>query len=156
MLGRADAAKLSARAYAAKYNEAKPPAQMDTWTKSLFESAEKGNPVSLVKAIQSGGNIEFHRWYEGATPVIVAAKEGHLECVGVLLGYGASINARDFDGWTALMWASCNGHTSCVMKLLEWQADPLVKDLRGETAGTLALSNEHEGIANLLGGTGTP
>ena len=40
----------------------------------------------------------------GATALMVASDNGHLDVVQALLAKGAEVNARDNDGLTALMW----------------------------------------------------
>ena len=50
------------------------------------------------------------------------------ELVGLLLGAGASIGAKDNAGSTAMHYASQNGHTQMVAALLEASADVYAED----------------------------
>ena len=47
---------------------------------------------------------------DGLTPLLLAAKMGCSEAVGLLIFYRASLDAQDNDGFTALHWAIARGH----------------------------------------------
>jgi hypothetical protein len=54
----------------------------------------------------------------------IAAENGHLDCVGVLLRLGFDVHARDrLDNATALHWAAQEGHLDIVERLLAAGAD---------------------------------
>ena len=55
---------------------------------------------------------------DGWTPLLIASKGGHDECVTLLLERGMSVNRAKVDGWTPIMVASQNGHASTVELLL--------------------------------------
>ena len=48
------------------------------------------------------------------TALMLAAHNGHLKVVDLLLAYGADVNARAADNWTALMQAAHGGHLQVV------------------------------------------
>ncbi|KAE9388107.1 ankyrin [Gymnopus androsaceus JB14] len=52
-----------------------------------------------------------------ATPLIIAAQNGHTEVVHHLLGKGVNVNAQTDDGFTALDFAHKHGHSN-ICKLL--------------------------------------
>ncbi|KAI5081093.1 hypothetical protein GOP47_0004276 [Adiantum capillus-veneris] len=58
----------------------------------------------------------------GRTPLHIAAANGHLECTGVLLDYGADPNTQDFDGSVPLWEAIKGGHASVAQLLWENKA----------------------------------
>jgi ankyrin repeat protein len=61
---------------------------------------------------------------EGKTPYLVlAAKEGHLAVVKLLVGYGAPVNVPDEDGGSALAWSAANGHVGVARFLLKKEAE---------------------------------
>ena len=55
----------------------------------------------------------------GATPLLLACQEGHLEIVQALLAAGANLRARTLRGHAALHYASKNGHLGVVKVLLD-------------------------------------
>ncbi|KAK0135691.1 Ankyrin repeat and SOCS box protein 3 [Merluccius polli] len=58
------------------------------------------------------------------TPLFVAAQYGRHECLEILVGAGADVNAQADDLATPLMLASQEGHERCVEILVEHGADP--------------------------------
>ncbi|MBW8015628.1 MAG: ankyrin repeat domain-containing protein [Planctomycetes bacterium] len=78
---------------------------------------------------------------DGDTPLIYAAGTGSIQCVELLLNYGArsTINVRNQDGNTALHEAvRCHGLPEIIEPLLNYGADPLIKNNKNETAIDLA------------------
>ena len=61
---------------------------------------------------------------DGTTALMLAASDGDLECVKLLLDSGADISAARADGSTALTEAIQRGHKACVDLLLERKASP--------------------------------
>jgi hypothetical protein len=45
---------------------------------------------------------------DGATPLLIASGNGHVECVRVLLGGGAEINQAKVGGAKSMIW-TCGG-----------------------------------------------
>jgi ankyrin repeat protein len=72
------------------------------------------NPA-IVKVLAVKGTVEAI----GATPLYIAAGEGHLAVVKLLLEKGAAIEAKAEDGCTPLSTAAFNGHADVVKLLLE-------------------------------------
>lgn len=61
---------------------------------------------------------------EGTTPLMVAAKAGHVGEVERLITAGAVVDEESRYGWTALMFASWQGHEKVVTALLQAGANP--------------------------------
>lgn len=67
------------------------------------------------------------------TPLLIAAREGHLESVQLLIESGADIDARAADGKDALSLAIYNGNFQVASLLVEQGADVNQTDARGFT-----------------------
>lgn len=86
----------------------------------ILSAAETGNAATLRKFLDRGadwwnvvGNFDNRR------PIHYAARNGHIECIKVLLEYGADIHYKDIKGETAITLAAAGGHAECVRYLLE-------------------------------------
>ncbi len=64
----------------------------------------------------------------GRTLLHVAANHGYEDIVGMLIGWGAEINARAHGGITPLHFAAAGGHTGVIRLLLQAGADRDVRD----------------------------
>ena len=90
----------------------------------VVAAAESGDIASLRKLLDGGAG----RWnvvgdFDSRRPIHYAAKNGHLECIKVLLEYGADIHSADIEYETAITLAAFYGHTECVRYLLEQGAN---------------------------------
>jgi ankyrin repeat protein len=70
----------------------------------------------------------------GLTPLLFAAREGCVACIGVLVNAGADVNATDPEGIGPLLSALINGHYDAAAVLLERGANPNLADGTGRTA----------------------
>lgn len=110
----------------------------------VFAAAHKGD----VKAIEQGNYTRAdinQKFPDGAckdwSPIIVAAAEGHLEMVKLLIAKGADVNATNAFGRTALMFASKYGFLGIVKALLNAHADPNIRPKQGPIAIIAAGAN---------------
>ena len=60
----------------------------------------------------------------GSTPLLVAARQGQLRMVEVLLRFGADPDDGGDKGWSPLFISSAEGHLEIVNILLEYGANP--------------------------------
>ncbi|MEQ1898993.1 MAG: ankyrin repeat domain-containing protein [Vicinamibacterales bacterium] len=58
------------------------------------------------------------------TPLMWAARAGHVDTVKTLLDLGANVNEAKPEGTTSLILAIINNHWELASKLLDWGADP--------------------------------
>ena len=58
------------------------------------------------------------------TPLMWAARAGHIDTVKTLLDLGANVNEAKPEGTTSLLLAIINNHWELASKLLDWGADP--------------------------------
>lgn len=73
-------------------------------------------PLSGAERFHDSGRA-LGRYYRG-TPLMVAAANGQVDLLRVLLARGADIEAHDFYGRTTIVYAAVNGHADCVRLLL--------------------------------------
>lgn len=84
------------------------------------------------------------------TPLVLAATNGMVDIVKILLRHGVSVNNQDGDGWTALKRAADSGHMDIVSHLLKAGADVNVTDNEGWTALMNAAGHVHLDICKTL------
>jgi uncharacterized protein len=93
-----------------------------------------GSATDVNAAITEGAAVD-ERGDLGLTPLQLAALQGKLDVVKVLVNKGANVNARStFNGETALMKAVMTDHREIVRYLLDHGAQVDVKDNNGSTA----------------------
>ena len=81
-------------------------------SKDVYDFARDGDVDELIVALNQGNNST--NWYKnknGNTALHIAAGEGHINIVEILLNRGIDINSKNNDGDTALHWA-CLLYTS--------------------------------------------
>src|ERR1019366_5180647 len=109
----------------------------------LFAAAGRGD-VAAVQALLRTDSTWWNpfakraevnaKMSNGATALMTASQNGHLDVVQALLDKGADVNAKMNDGWTALMYSSDSGHLDVVQALLAKGADVNAKMSNGGTA----------------------
>ncbi|XP_073023039.1 putative E3 ubiquitin-protein ligase XBAT31 isoform X1 [Primulina eburnea] len=91
---------------------------------------------------------------KGATPLHLAARQRHPECVHILLDNGALVSASTggygFAGSNPLHFAARGGSLDCIRELLAWGADRIQRDASGRIPYTIALRHHREACAALL------
>lgn len=123
---------------------------------ALFWAAAHSDEEELVVMIGRAGNVN-HKMKEmdGATPSIVAATEGALECLKLLLATsGCEVNRADDFGLTPLHYAARGGHADCVQALLAVGADPRRTARDGVTPAHMAVESDSVACLLLLRGAG--
>ncbi len=84
-------------------------------------------------------------------PVLnIAAWQGRIDDLPVLLTKGTDVNARDPKGYTALMRAVAQGNAEVITWLLDAGADPQLKAEDGQSALTIAIAANQQDIALTL------
>ncbi len=76
----------------------------------------------------------------GNTPLIIAAFQGHYDCVKMILSYDIDVNARNIEGNTALICAASQGYTQIVDLLIKRGAQVNVQGGLENTPLMLAAS----------------
>ncbi|CAI4230507.1 unnamed protein product [Auanema sp. JU1783] len=100
--------------------------------KSTIHCAVESGSWDLVVAVLSlpQSNLEVTD-AEGRTPLICAARCGHVGLIDMLINKGANVNHRDISGWTAIMHAIRNAHLASVQLLLDKEVDIHGIDVNG-------------------------
>jgi ankyrin repeat protein len=88
----------------------------DWWNTTILDSAIRKHRTDLVRyLLQLGAQATL----EGRRPgICLAAEQGHIDIVSVLLDSGASPGAPDPDGWMALHLAAYNDNKAVTQILL--------------------------------------
>ena len=113
----------------------------------IVELAEKGKIRKLQEAIISGANVNAAA-LGGTTALMLAAGEGNLEAVNLLLKAKADVNRCDDEDETALMYALDN--PNIVEVLLKAGADINIKNDHGYTALDFARNGRNNDVIKLL------
>tara|TARA_R110000868_G_scaffold344974_8_gene606050 strand:+ start:123 stop:1418 length:1296 start_codon:yes stop_codon:yes gene_type:complete len=104
---------------------------------------------TIVALLAMGANVNA-LFGMGATPLFLAAQQGHAECVQTLLAAGATVDAATPDNWHPLYIAAYNGHTKCVQHLLEAGLDVNLISRGRETALFYAAKQGHANCVGFL------
>ena len=112
---------------------------------TLLMAAEAGDAFSAQAILDAGGSdLEARRDFDGATALLVACENGHVDCVEALIKAGCDKEARDNDGFTGLMIAAENGKLAVVQALLDTGGSDLeAREIDGYTAFQSACFRGH-------------
>ena len=109
--------------------------------------------AQLLKAdAPSHDEINAAEW---SMPMILAAQNGHHQCVTALLEARAEVDAANEQGETALMRAAKQGHEMCVVELIGAGADVDAADEDGWTSLMRAAQHGHQTCVTALIGAGS-
>ncbi|XP_071540397.1 ankyrin repeat, SAM and basic leucine zipper domain-containing protein 1-like isoform X2 [Panulirus ornatus] len=123
------------------------------WT-CLMYACSCGKPQIVKFLLQQNADPNLHK--ELFTPLMAACASSHesevdlLECVELLLNYGAKVNTSERHHMTALMFASKEGRSSIVQKLVEAKIDVNKQDNKGWTALCWAATKGHGKVIRTL------
>ncbi|KAF6215517.1 hypothetical protein GE061_010272 [Apolygus lucorum] len=87
------------------------------WAAQIFQACFVGDERAAALLIQKKCNVNYQN-YLGQTGLIVAAQQGHLNIVRLLLNNGADHEIVDAWGYNALMKAAACGHTAIFRLIL--------------------------------------
>uniref|UniRef100_A0A3B5PWY4 Protein phosphatase 1, regulatory subunit 27b n=2 Tax=Xiphophorus TaxID=8082 RepID=A0A3B5PWY4_XIPMA len=88
--------------------------------------------------------------YNRMAAIHEAVLTGNLECVQLLVHYGADIHQRDEEGWTPLHMACSDGFPHIARYLLSLGADPELENECGEKPADL-IEPENKELLRLFG-----
>jgi len=113
---------------------------------NLFRAAERGDSSLVRELLRTCTNIDVVNKF-GSSPLLIAALNGHLEVVDILIKKGANVNHRGPDLWTPLHAACFYGHMEVACLLLGYGADPNAINLGGDTPGVVFDTTVPTGIS---------
>ena len=116
----------------------------------LVVMASMGDARKVADLLAQGGRVDAR--YQGFTPLLAAAQNGHTEVCKLLLETGkANVKETSPKGFTPLLLAAQNGHTEVCELLLANGSDLEEKDpVTQYTALHKAAIHGHESLLQLL------
>ncbi|XP_019273575.2 cortactin-binding protein 2 isoform X4 [Panthera pardus] len=121
----------------------------------LQQAATQGNVTLLSMLLNEEGLDINYSCEDGHSALYSAAKNGHTDCVRLLLNAGAQVNAADTNGFTPLCAAAAQGHFKCVELLISYDANINHAADEGQTPLYLACKNGNKECIQLLLEAGT-
>jgi len=121
------------------------------WT-ALYQACIMGHLGIVDLLLRRGANPTINSVLDD-TPLMMAARYGHVEVVRCLLRertVRATIDARDSNGWTALYYGSSEGHVEVVKSLAGAGANPMVATHNHRTPLLIAQEESHNALVELL------
>jgi hypothetical protein len=109
-----------------------------------------GRVEEVKQLLDYGSNVNAARGDNGATALIQAAQNGHLDVVELLLENGASVDHTNCNGTSALFLAAQNGIPEIVQLLLEKGATADLANNSSVTPREAAYENGHFDVVRLL------
>ena len=107
---------------------------------ALIEAAEADDTTEASRLIELGVDVNTKNEMD-LTPLMIAARNGNMDLVRLLVDSNADINLEDQAlGYSAFIWAGPGGHTDVAQLLLEAGAD-INAQYRGRTALHLAAAS---------------
>ncbi|XP_012976607.1 cortactin-binding protein 2 isoform X2 [Mesocricetus auratus] len=121
----------------------------------LQQAAAQGNVTLLSMLLNEEGlDINYSR-EDGHSALYSAAKNGHTDCVRLLLNAEARVDAADKNGFTPLCAAAAQGHFECIELLTAYDANINHAAAGGQTPLYLACKNGNKDCIKLLLEAGT-
>lgn len=120
-----------------------------SWPDSLRKAAQIGDYLSVKNLLALAFDAN-ERGEKGRTALHIAAAEGHVEVVLLLLKVGAEVDMLDDQQITALIAASDKGHETVARVLLDFGADIHLSDGKQGRPLNYAARGGHEDVVRLL------
>ena len=121
-------------------------------TVKLFNCSSHGDFEGLVVALAQGGRVSVRNGdFEGVTPLLAAALNGHKDICGLLLAHGSDVNEMTLETKRrSLHHAAARGHEALVEALLSWGAIVDPQEHTGATPLHFACQEGHLGCVLIL------
>jgi ankyrin repeat protein len=127
-----------------------PVAEENPVPKAITDYARDGDTASVRRLIDEGASVDA-RDDEGMTPLLYAAREGHMQVAALLIAEGADLTATEpRDDRTPLHLSAYLGSRGVVKELVASGAEVDAVDRIGLTPLYLAVHSGHRDIAEML------
>ena len=122
--------------------------------KAILKASEKGDLATVHAIINSNADSDIVNTtisFFGVSPLHLAAENGHLQVVDLLISKNANFNEKEKDtGLTPLHLAAKEGHLKIAEVLLAKGTEVNAKSSDDKTPLNLANRNDHKDILRLL------
>lgn len=120
-------------------------------SKDLLSAVMRNKMDEVSSHLDDGAFEQNATDSDGNTALLLAAKNGNLDIVEMLLQRGFSLNQSNFKKRTALLYAAKGGHCSLVERLLSTaECDVDAQDIEGNTALLIAVKRGHNDVIESL------
>ncbi|KAF8418071.1 Glycerophosphoryl diester phosphodiesterase family-domain-containing protein [Tirmania nivea] len=106
---------------------------------ALHTAARLGHVECMRNLIAGGADIEVAENSYGWTPIFIAAVEGQLSALEVLVEEGAEVTKLDSSGWTAIEHAALRGHIEVARRLKDLMKTMAVSLQPDSSTGTAPI-----------------
>lgn len=117
---------------------------------SLFLAVNAGDLVEIRSIVEKNPAVKDAYLNDGWTALAVAARDGNVSAVNLLIEKGADINRLEGGGNSPLFWAVYYGHEDVVATLLRHGAGIHNKCEKCRDPIDIAREKNYEGILNML------
>ncbi len=99
----------------------------------LIIAASEGDTNKVLALLELDANVNHTTLYEGISPLMYAAQNGHLRTVEILIDSGANVNAIPYNGVSVLLGACIAGNVFIADTLILNGANVNTKNYEGVT-----------------------
>lgn len=123
---------------------------------ALFNAVEENNIKALKLLTDNKANVNFANvgrdpfYSYGFTALHVAAENGYLDCLKILIANGATVDAMDENDNTALNLAARNFHLHCFNFLVENKAEVDKIDLQETMRSAIFCAKSKNGLPIII------
>jgi len=118
----------------------------DKQVTTLLQASHRGQSEIVKALLEKNSKSDFvdDASEDGITSLTAASSEGNVDCVKLLIGAKANVNAKDKDQTNPLMAAAARGHLDVVTALLKAGASVNEQNSDGHTALMFAYNGKNQ------------